>query len=186
MNDDVFQDFYLIPALVNGKIYLNDQEINFLMASYAIHSAGFDFTKGKTDDYFKAQRKLLGLKYWEQMTLMEQKQEYFAQLRKELEIVCTIMEEGKRVKYLMAKAQDRSDQMRHFYIVALVKLGATIKDDGTIQISKEVIEKLENWELRQKRLLDMVPFNELIQNKKLELRESSPALRLKPDYLRDI
>ena len=117
---------------------------------------------------------------------MEQKQEYFVQLRKELEIVCTIMEEGKRVKYLMAKAKDRSDPMRHFYIVALVKLGATIKDDGTIQISKEVIEKLENWELRQKRLLDMVPFNELAQNKKLELRESSPALRLKPDYLRDI
>ena len=53
-------------------------------------------------------------------------------------------------------------------------------------MSKELSERLENWELRQKRLIDMVPINDLEQNRKLELRETVPTLRLKPDFSRDL
>ena len=185
MNDDIFNDSYIVPSIVNGKIYLSEPEINFVMASYAVHSVGFDFKKGKTDDYFKAQRKLLGLKCWEQMTSIEQKQEYFSQLRKELEIASTIMEEGQRVQYLQSKSKDLTNPMRNFYIVALVKLGANISEDGTIHLSKELFEKLENWELRHKRLIDLVPINDLEQNRRLELREITPTLKLKPNYSSD-
>lgn len=186
MNADIFNESYVVPSIVNGKIYLSDQEINFIVAGYAVNSAGYDFKKGQTSEYSKTQRKLLGLKCWEQMTLVEQRQEYFALLRKELEIASMIMEEGQRVKYLQAKARDVKSPMRNFYIVALVKLGATITEDGTIKLSKELSERLENWELRQKKLIDMVPINDLEQNRKLELRETVPTLRLKPDFSRDL
>ncbi len=182
MNDDVFNDSYLVPAMVNGKIYLRDQEIDFIMSSYAVCGAGYDFKRDKTIG-FHTHRKAMGLKLWEEMSIVEQKQEYFVKLRKDLEIATKQLEGKNRVDYLLDRALDPLDPMQNFYKLVLVKLGATITDDGAIRLSKELKERLENWELRQKRLIDLVPLKELEQNRKLELRETVPRLRLKPDFL---
>ena len=183
MNDDAFNDSYNVPAIVNGKIYLSDQEIDFIMSSFAAKGVGYDFKRDKTVGFLKIHRQNMGMKLWEEMSIVEQKQEYFVQLRKDLEIATKQLEGKNRVDYLLARALDPLDPMQNFYKLVLVKLGATITDEGAIRLSKELKERLENWELRQKRLIDLVPLKELEQNKKLELREFVPKLRLKPDFL---
>lgn len=186
MIDDVSKDSFIIPAMVNGKIYLSDQEINFIMGSYAMNGAGFDFKRERTIGYHLTHRKTMGLKMWEEMNLLERKQEYFLQLRRDLEIASGQMEVGKKVDYFLDRALDPMDPMNNFYKMVLIKLGATITESGAIKLSADLKEKLENWELRQKRLIDLVPMDDLEQNRKLELKELVPTLRLKPNYPRDI
>lgn len=182
MNDDVFNGSYVVPAMVNGKVYLSDQEIDFIMSCYAVQGAGYDFKRDKTVGFHNIHRKTMGMKLWEEMSILERKQEYFVQLRKDLEIATKQLEGKNRVDYLLDRALDPLDPMANFYKIVLVKLGATITDDGAIRLSKELKERLENWELRHKRLIDLVPLKELEQNRKLELREFVPKLRLKPDF----
>ena len=184
MDEGVFNDSYIVPAMVNGKIYLNDQEIDFIMSSYAAKGAGYDFKRDKTVGFHRIHRQTMGMKLWEEMTILEQRQEYFPKLRNDLEVATKQLEGKNRVDYLLDRALDPLDPMHNFYKMVLVKLGATITNDGAIKLSPDLKEKLENWELRHKRLIDLVPLKELEQNKKLELRETMHRLILKPYFNR--
>jgi hypothetical protein len=63
----------------------------------------------------------------------------------------------------------------------LIKLGAQVDDNGSIVNYERLVQKLE-VELEQRQLIDLVPVNELEQDRRLDIR---PNMDIRPDWGRD-
>lgn len=179
MIDDIFNSPLTAPALVNGKIYLTDKEIEFIMSSYALYGAGYNQKRGMTVGFHKTHRKAVGMDLWENMTDLDRKKEFFSHLRRDLTNAVKHLEDGNRIDYLLSRAIDPMDPMKNFYKVFLVKMGASITEEGSLKISRELKERLDNWDLKNKPIIDFVPLKELELNKKLEIEDLSRTLKIK-------
>jgi len=84
---------------------------------------------------------------------------------------------------ILDRATDPLDPMAGFYKLLLVKLGATVTDDGKIKISQGLKETLENNMLHNKQVIDLVSSNVLDQSLKFKPASVGHSLKLKLDQL---
>ena len=181
MIDAVLRNSFTVPKMSGGKIYLSDEEIQFILKGYALYGAGFDHKVNMTDRFNSIQRENKGLKLWGEMTGIEKKQEVFSRLRKDLENTTLELSKGARANFLLKRAQNTKDPFQNFYILLLIKLGAQVDDNGSIVNYERLVQKLE-VELEQRQLIDLVPVNELEQDRRLDIR---PNMDFRPDWDRD-
>jgi len=167
-------------GLLNGQLNLNDKEIGYMLDVYAQFGAGYDAKLNKTVDGIKT-RKSLGEKLWEEMTLEDRKKEFFNKLKEDLEFTSKYVYDKNKINYFLDRASDPLDSMAGFYKILLVKLGATITEDGNVKVSKELRDILENNILKNKQVLDIVSPKNLNQSNKVNGDGAGLNLRLKLD-----
>jgi hypothetical protein len=167
-------------GLTGGPFNVNDREIEYMMDVYAQFGVGYNPKINKT--VMNAQiRKLMGEKLWEEMTIEERKKEFFDKLREDIEFTDKYVLENNKINYFLDRATDPLDPMAGFYKLFLVKLGATVTEDGKIKISHELKESLENKILRHKKIIDIVTSNDLDQSLRFKSAHKGPSLKLKLD-----
>ncbi len=164
-------------GLVDGYLSINDKEIEYMMKIYAQYGAGYDHRRHVTVGFQKAHRKTKGEKLWEEKTLIEQKTEFFQRLRDDLEFAAKEIKSNK-VNYLRDRAMDPLDPMAGFYKILLVKLGASITEDGKIRITNDLKHRLENCELKDKQVIDLIPERIVKHEWKMQLPPRGAGLKL--------
>jgi hypothetical protein len=164
-------------GLIDGHLSINDKEIEYMMKIYAQYGAGYDHRRHVTVGFQKAHRKTKGEKLWEEKTLIEQKTEFFQRLREDLEFAAKEIKANK-VDYLRDRAMDPLDPMAGFYKILLVKLGASITEDGKIRITNDLKDRLENCELKDKQVIDLIPERIVKHEWKMQLPARGAGLKL--------
>jgi hypothetical protein len=165
------------PGLIGGHLNINDQEIEYMMKIYAHFGAGYDHRRHVTIGFHKVHRKAKGEKLWEEKTLIEQKTEFFQRLKEDLEFAAKEIKSNK-VGYLLDRALDPLDPMAGFYKLLLVKLGASVTEDGKIKITHDLKQRLENCELKDKQIIDLIPEKIVKQEWKMHLPSRGAGLKL--------
>jgi hypothetical protein len=167
-------------GIIGGQLNVNDREIEYMMDVYAQFGAGYNSKINKT--VMNAQvRKFIGEKLWEDMTIEERKKEFFDKLKEDIEFTDKYVLENNKINYFLDRATDPLDPMAGFYKLLLVKLGATVTEDGKIKISHELKESLESNILRHKKVIDIVSSNALDQSLKFKPANMGLSLKLKVD-----
>ena len=80
------------------------------------------------------------------------------------------------IDYVVRRAYNPIDPMAGFYKIFLVKLGATITEDGQMKIPAGLNERLEAY-LQNKRVVDLTVIQSLDQS--LKQNPDNPKLKLK-------
>jgi hypothetical protein len=181
MIDAVLRNSFTIPKMSGGKIFLSEDEIKYVVEGYALYGAGYDHKTTTTEKFHVIQRENKGMKLWGEMTVLEKKREVFSRLRKDLENTTFELSKGDRANFLLKRTQNTKDPFQNFYILLLIKLGAQVDDNGSIVNYERLVQKLE-VELEQRQLIDLVPVNELEQDRRLDIR---PNMDIRPDWGRD-
>lgn len=172
----------VISGLISGHLNINDREIEYMMDIYAQFGTGYNSKINKTVMNRKI-REFMGEKLWEEMTIEERKKEFFDKLKEDLEFTAKYVMENNKINYFLDRATDPLDPMAGFYKLLLVKLGATVTDDGKIKISQGLKETLENNMLHNKQVIDLVSSNVLDQSLKFKPASVGHSLKLKLDQL---
>lgn len=180
MFDDSFNSNQDVHGLINGHLDINDREIEYMMDVYAQFGAGYNSKINKTV-MNRDIRKLMGEKLWEEMTIEERKKEFFDKLKEDIEFTDKYVLENNKINYFLDRATDPLDPMAGFYKLLLVKLGATVTEDGKLRISQELKESLESNILRHKKVIDIVSSNALDQSLKFKPANMGLSLKLKLD-----
>lgn len=136
------------PALSNGQLNISEMELEYMLKIYAIYGAGFSPDRNKTVGLSRFDRKRTGERFWEDKSVIEQRQEFFEYLKKDLAESSKQIVHANKVDYLLNRALDPWDPMAGFYKVVLIKLGATITQDGAIKLSDELKRNLENKQIK--------------------------------------
>jgi hypothetical protein len=166
-------------GLDGGHLDINDMEIEYMMRIYAQLGAGYNHSRHKTVGFQRVHRGTKGEKLWEEKTMIEQRCEFFQRLKEDLEFAAKEMKANK-VNHLLDRALDPLDPMSGFYKVLLVKLGATIAEDGRVRIPNELKQRLETRELRNRQVMDLMPPKIVQQEWKMHLPPQGPILKLVP------
>ena len=121
--------------LIEGRMIIQDPELDYMMRQYAQAGAGFDWSTGQTGDEWRAYRQSQRKSPWEEMSGMEMRTEFYTSLQKDLG------EMGKRgfderVECMVDKAFNPKEPLQGFYQTALIKCGAQIYKDGSIHVSQ--------------------------------------------------
>lgn len=140
MFDDSFNSNQDVHGLINGHLDINDREIEYMMDVYAQFGAGYNSKINKTV-MNRDIRKLMGEKLWEEMTIEERKKEFFDKLKEDIEFTDKYVLENNKINYFLDRATDPLDPMAGFYKLLLVKLGATVTEDGKLRISPGIERK---------------------------------------------
>ena len=170
-----------LQGMVDGHLVFNDKEIEAMMNIYAQFAIGYKLESNMTNKFYQVHRKSIGQKLWEDMTLDERKDEFFKALKNDLEITSKQVLGKNRIDYLLDRALEPLDPMSGFYKCVLLKLGATITEDGKIRLSLSLKERLENYELQNKRTIDLMSEAALDQSLKVNLNELKLSLKLRLD-----
>ena len=170
-----------VQGLVNGHLVFNDKEIEAMMNIYAQYAIGYKLELNMTNKFYQVHRKSIGQKLWEDMTLDERKDEFFKALKNDLEITSKQVLGKNQINYLLDRTLEPLDPMAGFYKCVLLKLGATITEDGKIKLSQSLKEQFENYELQNKRVIDLMPESALDQSLKANPNELKLSLKLKLD-----
>jgi len=164
-----------LPMVVN----FNDKEIDYMMDIYAVWGAGFVPQLNRTYGFQKEHRQLNGEKLWEQKSLIEQRQEFFEYLKKDLEFSTREISQSNKVNYMIDRALDIYEPLAGFYKVVLIKLGANIAQDGSIRLSAELKRSLENPQLQNKQIIDLAFIKKPEYQQELEPHHLNTSLRMK-------
>jgi hypothetical protein len=172
------QDF----GINEGSMVFSEKEIEVMMNVWAECVIGYNFKLNETNKFHQKHRKLNGLKLWEDMTLTERKNEFTKAIIKDLEITNNILSDGYKIlgveviDYVVRRAYNPVDPMAGFYKCFLIKLGATITEDGQMKIPAGLNERLEAY-LQNKRVVDLAVTQSLDQS--LKQNPDNPKLKLK-------
>jgi len=181
MNENLgggYQNF----GINEGNMIFSEKEIEVMMNVWAECAIGYNSKLNETNKFHQKHRKLNGLKLWEDMTLAERKNEFTKAVIKDLEITNNILSDGYKIlgveviDYVVRRAYNPIDPMAGFYKSFLVKLGATITEDGQMKIPAGLNERLEAY-LHNKRAIDLTETQSLGQS--LKHKPDAPKLSLK-------
>jgi len=164
-------------GFLNGSLNINDQEISYMVDIYAQFGAGYNAKLNKTI-LNKKIRGSLGDKLWEEMTNDERKREFFAKLKEDLEFTSKYILENNKINYFLDRALDPLDPMSGFYTLLLVKMGATITEDGKIKVTNELKERLERNILNSKQSFEL-PQGQSNQNLQMKTEALKLSLKLR-------
>ena len=160
------------------SMVFSDKEIEVMMNYWAECTIGYNQELGQTNKYHQKHRNSVGLKLWEQMTIEERQKEFFNSLKRDLEITSTIF--GNDVTgYVLERAYNPKDPMAEFYKGVLIKLGATVTEEGQLRIPANLNERLEKCLLYDYLLLDIK--QQLDQGLKQPTHEQKLDLKLRLD-----
>jgi len=164
-------------GVVDGNLLFNDKEFEIIMNAWAECAIGYNIKSNETNRYYQVHRRAVGQKLWEDMTLDERKKEFTKSLVMDLEITSRMIDKD-AASLLLKRAYNPLDPMAVYYKCLLVKLGATISEDGQMKVPAGFSERLENL-LHSKRVIDLIPTQAVDQSlKKADDQKLGLRLRL--------
>jgi len=148
------------PSFINGRLNINENELLFMMSTYAEIGAETRLTKP-----------------WEGMSGKEKREEFFICLQKDLAMLAKTTDENK-FNYVIGKALNQADPMQGFYQAVLVKSGAFMDQEGAIEVSNAVRNVVSDLGRRRLQVKDLVYLNSQERQQELETMDLGKSLRL--------